>query len=113
MGLATLQRDAMHRMLLISDGNPTTGDTDAAVAAAVAQHVPIDVMALHYDVQHEVLMDRFVAPTWKRQNEPFTLYVYLKSTNDFPVTGRLTVLHQGSPMDLDLTTPGVQPTLAG
>ena len=72
LGLATLQRDAMHRMLLISDGNPTTGDTDAAVSAAVAQHVPIDVMALHYDVQHEVLMDRFVAPTWKRQNEPFT-----------------------------------------
>jgi Ca-activated chloride channel family protein len=112
LGLATLHRDAQHRMLLISDGNPTIGDTDAAVSAAVAQHVPIDVMALHYDVQHEVLMDRFVAPTWKRQNEPFTLYVYLKSTNDFPVTGKLTVLHQGVPMDLDLATPGVQPTMS-
>ncbi len=112
LGLATLQKDAMHRMVLISDGNATTGDTDAAVSAAVAQHVPIDVMILHYDVQHEVLMDRFVAPTWKRQNEPFTLYVYLKSTNDFPVTGRLTVLHQGKPLDLDLRTPGLQPTMA-
>ena len=112
LGLATLHRDAQHRLLLISDGNPTIGDTDAAVSAAVAQHVPIDVMPLHYDVQHEVLMDRFVAPTWKRQNEPFTLYVYLKSTNDFPVTGKLTVLHQGVPMDLDLATPGLQPTMA-
>ncbi len=112
LGLATLHKDAMHRMVLISDGNPTIGDTDAAVAQAVAQHVPIDVMPLHYDVQHEVLMDRFVAPTWKRQNEPFTLYVYLKSTNDFPVTGKLTVLHQGTLMDLDLTKPGVQPTMA-
>ena len=111
LGLATLGHDAMHRLVLISDGNPTTGETDEAVSAAVAQHVPIDVMPLHYDVQHEVLMDRFVAPTWKRQNEPFTLYVYLKSTNDFPVTGKLTVKHQGAPMDLDPATPGIQPTL--
>ncbi len=111
LGLATLQKDAMHRMVLISDGNPTQGDTDAAVSAARAAGVPIDVMPLHYDVQHEVLMDRFVAPTWKRQNEPFTLYVYLKSTNDYPVTGKLTVLHQKTPMDLDPATPGIQPTM--
>ena len=29
-------------------------------------------MPLSYDVQNEVLVDRFVAPTWKRENEPFT-----------------------------------------
>ena len=111
LGLATMHKDAMHRMVLVSDGNPTTGDTDAAVAAAVAQHVPIDVMPLHYDVQHEVLMDRFVAPTWKRENEPFTLYVYLKSTDDVPVKGKLTILHQGQPLDLDPTVAGVQTTM--
>jgi uncharacterized membrane protein len=111
LGLATLRPDAMHRMLLIWDGNATQGDTAAAVAAAVAQHVPIDVMPLHYDVQHEVLMDRFVAPTWKRENEPFTLDIILKSTNSYPVTGKLTVLHQGVPMDLDPAAPGVQPTM--
>jgi uncharacterized membrane protein len=112
LGLATLQPDSMHRLVLISDGNPTQGDTDAAVDAAIAQHVPIDVMPMHYDVQHEVLMDKFVAPTWKRENEPFTLDIILKSTNSYPVTGKLTVLHQGVPMDLDPMTPGIQPTLA-
>ena len=111
LGLATMQRDAMHRMVLVSDGNPTTGDTDAAVAAAIAQHVPIDVMPLHYDVQHEVLMDRFVAPTWKRENEPFTLYVYLKSTDTSAVTGQLSILHQGVPLDMSPAAVGVQPTL--
>ncbi len=110
LGLATMQKDAMHRLLLITDGNSTTGDLDAAVNAAVAQHVPIDVMPLHYDVQHEVLMDRFVAPSWKRENEPFSLRIFLKSTDDFPVTGKLTVLHQGVPMDMDPATPGVQTT---
>ncbi len=111
LGLATLRKDAMHRMLLIWDGNKTQGDLDAAVSDAAAQHIPIDVMPLHYDVQHEVLMDKFVAPTWKRENEPFTLDVFLKSTNTFPVTGKLTVLHQGVPMDLDPATEGVQPTM--
>ena len=112
LGLATLRPDAMHRMLLVWDGNATQGDTKAAVDAAVSQHVPIDVMPLHYDVQHEVLMDHFVAPTWKRENDPFTIDVFLKSTNSAPVTGTLTVLHQNVPMDLDPEKPGIQPTLA-
>jgi uncharacterized membrane protein len=108
LALATLQRDTMHRLLLISDGNPTTGDLDAAVSAAAAQHVPIDVMPLNYDVQHEVMVDRVVAPAWKREGEPFTLEVYLTSTNSVPVTGKLSVLHSGQPMDMDPVTPGVQ-----
>jgi len=109
LALATLQRDTMHRLLLISDGNATTGDLDSAVSAAAAQHVPIDVMPLNYDVQHEVLVDRLVAPAWKREDEPFTLEVYLTSTNKVPVTGKLTVLHGSQPMDMDPQTPGVQP----
>jgi hypothetical protein len=108
LGLATMQKDAMHRMLLIWDGNPTMGDLDAAINAAVAAKVPIDVMPLHYDVQHEVMMDKIVAPTWRRKNEPFTLDIYVKSTNDFPVTGKLTVTDQGVPMNLDPTVPGGQ-----
>ncbi len=105
LGLATLGKDAMHRMLLISDGNANLGDTDAAVANAAAQHVPIDVMPLDYNVQHATLMDRFVAPTWKRENEPITLDIILKSTNSEPVTGKLTVLHQGVPMQIDPDHP--------
>ena len=110
LGLATLQKDAMHRMVLIWDGNQTTGDLEAALNAAVAAHVPVDVMPLDYDVKHEVMVSNFIAPTWKRENEPFTLEVQLESTNTAPVAGKLTVTHQGTPMDLDPTTPGVQPT---
>jgi Ca-activated chloride channel family protein len=109
LGLATFGHN-MRRLVLISDGNPTQGDTDAAVDAAVAQHVPIDVMPLHYDIQHEVMLDKIVAPTWRHEKEPFTLDIYVKSTNDFPVTGKLMVTDQGVPMDLDLATPGIQTT---
>lgn len=110
LALATLHRDAMHRLALITDGNGNKGDLDAAVTAAAAQHVPIDVMPLHYDVKNEVLIERFIAPQWKRENEPFTLEVVLRSTNDVPVMGTLTVTHQGRPMDMDPRTPGIQPS---
>jgi len=110
LGLATLQKDAMHRMLLIWDGNQTTGDLESALNAATAAHVPVDVMPLDYDVKHEVQVSNFIAPTWKRENEPFTLEVQLQSTNATPVKGKLTVTHQGTPMDLDPTTAGLQPT---
>lgn len=109
LGLATLGKDAMHRMLLISDGNATEGDVDAAVTTAAALHVPIDVMPLNYDLKDEVLVERFVAPNWKRENEPFTIEVILRATHP-PVKGKLSVLHNNQPMDLDPNTPGIQAT---
>jgi uncharacterized membrane protein len=94
LALATLSPDAMHRMLLIWDGNQTEGDLDTAVAAAAAQHIPIDVMPLHYDVRNATMVDKFVAPPLRRENEPFTIDVVLRSTSDVPVTGKLTVRHR-------------------
>ena len=108
LALATASKDAMHRFVLFWDGNNTAGDMEAAVAAAASAGVPIDVVPLQYDVQNEVMLDRFIAPSWKRENEPFTIDVILKSTNVLPVTGNLTVTHQGQPLDLDPETPGVQ-----
>lgn len=109
LGLATFSKDSMRRMLLISDGNITQGDIEAATAAAAAQNVPIDVMPLRYDVKNEVLVERLVAPTVKRENERFTVDVILRSTNP-PVTGKLSVKHNDVLMDLDPNTPGVQVT---
>src|SRR5688572_7352053 len=110
LALATLHRDALHRLVLISDGNPTAGELDAAISAASAQSVPIDVMPLHYDVRSEVLVERFTAPTWKRENEPFSIEVILRSTNSLAVNGKMTVTHNGQPMDLDPSSAGVQPS---
>jgi uncharacterized membrane protein len=108
LGLATLSRDAMHRMVLIWDGNQTQGDLESAISAAVAQNVPIDVMPMSYSVENAVMVDRFVAPTWKRENEDFSVEVILRSTSEREVMGRLSVLHQNELMDLDPYTVGKQ-----
>jgi hypothetical protein len=52
LALATMGKDSMHRLVLMWDGNSTTGDLDAAVEAAASQHVPIDVMPLDYNVKN-------------------------------------------------------------
>jgi uncharacterized membrane protein len=109
LSLATMSQDAMHRMVIFTDGNATDGNLDSALSLAAAQHVPIDVVPFKYDVKDAVLVDRFISPTLKRENEPFTVDIILRSTNPNPVTGKLTVTHQGVPMDLDPATPGVQP----
>lgn len=111
LGLASLSNDAMHRMVLIWDGNQTAGDLAAAVSTAAAQGVPIDVMPLHYSVPAAVMMERFVAPSWKREKDAFSLQVVLRNTATHDVTGQLSILHQGRPIDVDAEKPGIQTSL--
>src|SRR5439155_21416153 len=81
LGLAGFRDDAMRRLVLVTDGNATQGDTETSLSAALAGGVPVDTLPLHYQVHDEVLLDRVVAPAWKREGDPFTLQVLLRSTN--------------------------------
>lgn len=108
LGLATFNPDARKRLLLIWDGNQTEGDLEAAVELAKKENIPIDVMPLEWDVGNEVFIKEFVAPTWRREGEPFSLGVILTNTAAFPTTGTLRVEQEGRPLDLDPTTEGVQ-----
>jgi uncharacterized membrane protein len=110
LGIASMPKDAMHRMVLIWDGNATLGNLEEAITQAASKHIPIDVMPLQYAANDEVIVERFVSPPWRRENEPFSIDVYLRSTNKAPVSGNLRVRHQGVDMDLDPQTAGLQPT---
>jgi uncharacterized membrane protein len=99
LALATFQKDAMRRILLISDGNQTAGDLEGALSAAVSQGVPIDVMKLSYNVNNEVLIDRLSAPSWKRESDAFDIFVSLISTNPEPVTGTLTITEENQRLE--------------
>ncbi len=107
LGLACFRGDAMKRLVLVSDGNATQGQTEAAIAAASAARVPIDVLPLHYANGHDVVMDELIGPQTLREGEPLTVEVMLRSTSD-AVTGRLTIFRDGVPIALD-PTPGAPP----
>jgi Mg-chelatase subunit ChlD len=108
LSLASFRRDAMHRLVLVSDGNATQGDTDAAICTATSMGIPIDVLPLHYEIRRDVLFDRLTTPALQRENEPFSLDMILRSSSLVPVSGSISITQNGLPIDLDPQTPGVQ-----
>ncbi len=112
LAMASFDGRSMKRMVLISDGNDTQGALDDALTAATAAGVPIDVVPVEYNVREDVVMDRVVAPVWRREGEPFHLEVVLRNLGPNPVSGSLSVTHQGLPVDLDAENAGIQSSRA-
>ncbi len=99
LALAVMPKDAANRLLLASDGNDTVGGLLEAAQAAKALGVPIDVIPLRYRYDSEVILDQLVAPPTARQGETLNVRVVLQATR--PSSGRLSLLLNGEPIDLD------------
>ncbi|MCC6660343.1 MAG: VWA domain-containing protein [Phycisphaerales bacterium] len=102
--LGARPQDAAYRIVMITDGNETTGNVLQAAEAAKAAGVPIDVLPVQYSLSGEVLADQLVAPATARMGENITLRVVLDATKK--TTGSLNVTVNGDPLDLDPDTPG-------
>jgi uncharacterized membrane protein len=99
LGMAVFPPDTANRILIISDGNETSGSVLQAAEAARAAGVPIDVLPLKYDYTSEVLVDRLIAPATARMGENLAVRVVLQATQE--ARGRLSLLMNGDPVDLD------------
>ncbi len=109
LALASMSRETMHRFVLAWDGNVTAGgDLDTTLNRLNAAGVRVDVLPLRYDLTNEVIVDRLTAPAWRRENEPFSLDIAIRSTNPSPVTGQVRVTANDVPLDMDERTAGVQ-----
>lgn len=104
LALAVMPRNAANRMVLISDGNETDGSILQAAEAARAAGIPIDVAPGTYRYASEVIVDRLVVPATARMGETINVRVFLEATR--ATEGRLTLLRNGEPVDLDLASPG-------
>ncbi len=99
LAMALRPEDAAYRLLLITDGNETSGSLLEAAEAARAAKVPIDVLPVRYQADAEVTMDQLVAPTTARMGETLNLKVVLSATR--ATRGRLSLLLNDEPIDLD------------
>jgi len=99
LGLAVKPTDAATRIILATDGNQTSGNVLQAAEAAKALGVPIDVLPLKYRYDREVIVDRLVTPASAREGETMNLRVVL--TSQEVARGRLTILMNEEPIDLD------------
>jgi uncharacterized membrane protein len=115
LGLAMFPSDTGRRIVLASDGNQTAGDMlEAARQAAgavpigdgaVRGGVPIDILPVEYAVRGDVQMVRVESPPRARPGQTVTVRIVLEATE--PTTGRLTLLQEGNPLDLNTAAAGL------
>lgn len=103
LGMATKPADMANRLLFVSDFNETIGDVRSFAETAAAAKVPIDVVILPYRYENEVIVERVVVPSTARMGQNVNLRVLITSLK--PTTGRLTLLINGEPVDLDSESP--------
>lgn len=99
LALAVKSANAANRVLLVTDGNQTNGNVLQAAEAAKAMGVPIDVLPIKYRYDKEVIIDRLVTPASAREGETLNLRAVLQAVE--PARGRLSIMMNGDPVDLD------------
>ena len=87
-----------HRILLVSDGNETTGSLLEAADRAAEAGIPIDVLPVRYERTGEVMVERLIAPADIRPGDAVDLRVVLRSQS--PAKGRLVLLRNGMPVPM-------------
>jgi len=89
LAAAIMPAGMQQRMILLSDGNDTTGEAADAIAAASARGIRFDVVAPAGDQPAEVLVDAVDAPSGARVGETVDLAVRIRSTIRTGATLRL------------------------
>jgi uncharacterized membrane protein len=67
------------RIVLISDGNETTGSVLDAARSAAADRIPVDVVVLNTAPENEMLLDRMLTPPTAKRGEPFPVKIIATS----------------------------------
>ena len=107
LAAAIFPAGTQQRMVLLSDGNDTSGEAQDAIAAAAGRGIRLDVVTPADESAAEVLVDALDAPPGARVGETIDLAVRLRSTITTGATLRL--LADGATVatrDLELE-PGV------
>jgi len=103
--MAAKQRgDSALRIVLVSDGN-LDGEVMAAVQAAAAAGVQIDVVPLTYRVKGEVMVEAVRATTEAREGQTVKVSVELRAADK--VAGQLQLRHNDSWVDLNGPAEGI------
>ncbi|HEV7605279.1 MAG TPA: VWA domain-containing protein [Candidatus Limnocylindrales bacterium] len=120
LATALFPDDAQKRIVLLSDGNDTTGDGQAEASLAAARGVRIETRRIGPGDVDEVLIERMTTPSTARLGESVPVVVEIRSTVAQPANVRLfadgtPVATQPVQLDAGLTrvTFDVKPKEAG
>jgi len=89
LAAAIMPAGSQQRLVLLSDGNDTSGEAEEAIAAATARGIRLDVVMPEDATASEALVDALDAPPGARVGETIDLVVRLRSTIRTEATLRL------------------------
>ena len=104
LATALFPDDAQKRIVLLSDGNDTTGSGQAEAALAATRGVRIETRTIGLGDNDEVLVERVTSPSTTRLGEDIEVVAEIRSSAEQPATVRLFVngTQAGEPERLDL-----------
>ena len=91
LAAALFPDDAQKRIVLLSDGNDTTGGGQAEAALAAVRRIRIETLRTGPGALDEVLVERLTSPSTARLGETIELVADIRSTVAQPATVRLFV----------------------
>ncbi len=106
LALAALPEGFKRRIVLLTDGNQNVGNLEEEIGAATASGVAIDVVALKYSHENEILLDRIVVPTQAGKDTRLPVRIIAKSKK--PTRAKLTLYHNGQTVPLSDTESEVE-----
>ncbi|MCU0483679.1 MAG: VWA domain-containing protein, partial [Chloroflexi bacterium] len=89
LAAALFPDDAQKRVVLLSDGNDTTGAGQVEAVRAGARGIQVETRTIGLGASDEVLVERLGGPTVARLGEELELQAEIRSTVDQPATVRL------------------------
>ena len=101
--------DARRRLVLISDGSETEGSalaaaTDLGSKSTTGAAIPIDVVPIAYEVHNEIMIENVDTPPSAASKATILVRVVLRTTDR--ASGRLELLYDGKPLDINGSAPG-------
>ena len=97
LAAAVLPTDARRRIVIVSDGRATTGDTDQELARLKAAGIPVDVHVVESNVGGDVSVNRVDAVGSARPGETITVRATITSTTGGPA--RVQLQRDGTTVD--------------
>jgi uncharacterized membrane protein len=82
LGLAMFPGDVARRMVILSDGLPTIGDSRAAAQLAAAAEVEVSYVTYEHQLSSEIQVSNVIVPAVLDENQEFDLLVTLASEKD-------------------------------
>jgi len=103
---ATFPEDAAKRVVIVTDGNPTTAGAKRAAAALADQGISIYTVPVRIDRRSEVEVEKVWLPASIREGQPFRWSVVLnyRPLPDRAITGRLMLVRRAGNYEEPLLT---------